>query len=95
MNERQGTKKMTLAQLRVEAGLSQKELGDLLGTTDQTVSNWEKYRAVPKFTVRQVVTLLAALPCTLSQLAEICDEIERQVKARQERKEKQREPKLN
>ncbi|NJO93283.1 MAG: hypothetical protein HC820_00990 [Hydrococcus sp. RM1_1_31] len=50
---------------------------------------------MPKFTVRQVVTLLAALPCTLSQLAEICDEIEQQVKVRQREKVKQQKPKLN
>jgi DNA-binding XRE family transcriptional regulator len=95
MNERRRIKKMTLADLREEAGLSQKELGNVLGVTDQTVSNWEKARAIPKLTIRQVVELLAVLPCTLTELAEICDEIERQVRAKQEAKQPQFEPKTN
>ena len=83
MNKNTRTRKMTLAGLREEARLSQKDLGDILGVTDQTVSNWEKNRSIPRLTVRQVVELLAALPCTLTELAEICDEIERLTKARQ------------
>lgn len=75
-------RKMTLAGLREEAKLTQEELGNILGVTDQTVSNWEKNRSIPKLTVRQVVELLAALPCTLTELAEICDKIERTVKAK-------------
>lgn len=74
---------MTLAALREASGLTQKELGDRLGVTDQTVSNWEKGRSFPRLTVPQVAELLAALPCTFSELVEICQRLEREVKEKQ------------
>ena len=85
--------KMTLTELREQVNLTQKELGEIIGVTDQTISNWEQARAIPRLTVRQVVEMLTVLPCTLYQLAEICEEIERQVKARQE--VKKNDPKAN
>lgn len=38
---------MILAQLRRGAGLSQAELGEQIGVTQQTVANWETGRAEP------------------------------------------------
>jgi len=40
--------------LRKEMGLSQKRLADLLGTTEQTVSLWERGRRMPKGSDRLV-----------------------------------------
>ncbi len=31
-----------LKRLRLEAGMKQKELGDLIGVSNRTISNWEK-----------------------------------------------------
>ena len=77
------TTEMTLEGLRKSAGLTQQDLGNAINVTDQTISNWEQYKSVPKLTVRQIVILLTKLPCTLLELAEIFDEIERRVKAEQ------------
>ena len=75
----QNDEKMTLASLREKANLTQKQLADILGVTIQTISNWEQARAVPKLTVKQVITMLSVLPCSLFDLGKICDEIEQKV----------------
>ena len=73
-----------LAKIREDADFTQKSLGELLGVTDQTVSNWEANRTYPRLTPRQTLTLILSLPLTLPLLADICDEIEEIMRAKKE-----------
>jgi DNA-binding XRE family transcriptional regulator len=57
-----------LVQLRENAGLTQEALAQVLGVTDHTVRNWEKGRAEPKLTIKQMKALCQALQCNLSDL---------------------------
>lgn len=57
-----------LVPLRERAGLTQEALAQKLGVTDHTVRNWEKGRAEPRLTIRQVKAMCAALKCTLEEL---------------------------
>lgn len=84
---------MSLSTLRERAGLTQEELAKILGVTVQTISNWEQARAIPKLTIRQVITILTVLPCTLYDLGRIFDEIEAKAIAR--RKSTSDRPKQN
>ena len=61
-------KRSPLVPLRERAGLTQEALAAKLGVTDHTVRNWEKGRAEPRLTIRQVKILCAALKCTLEEL---------------------------
>lgn len=54
--------------LRTLRHITQKELADALGVTENTVANWERGRAIPKLTVRQFKTLLKVLEITADQL---------------------------
>lgn len=75
-----------LAKAREKAGFTQKQLGDLLGVTDQTVSNWEAHRSYPKLTPRQTLQMVVNLPLTLPELADICDAIEAAFRANKAKK---------
>ncbi len=66
--------KMTMKLLREKQKLSQRQLGDLLGVTDQTVSNWENHVYDVKLTPKQTVKLCQALQVSVGRLAEILDE---------------------
>ncbi len=57
-----------LKKLRVMQNLTQQELADALGVTIETVSNWERGRAIPKLTVTQFKTLLRLLNVTPDEL---------------------------
>lgn len=57
-----------LVQLRENVGLTQEALAIALGVTDHTVRNWEKGRAEPKLTIKQMKALCRALRCTLDDL---------------------------
>ncbi|MBD2099460.1 helix-turn-helix transcriptional regulator [Leptolyngbya sp. FACHB-261] len=60
--------KSPLARLRAIQQLTQRELAQALGVTDDTVANWEKGRAIPRLTIRQVRILLKVLECTIDEL---------------------------
>lgn len=51
----------SLMHLRTLQHLTQKELADALGVTENTVANWERGRAVPKLTPSQYKILLRVL----------------------------------
>lgn len=57
-----------LMRLRTLRHITQKQLADALGVTEDTVANWERGRAVPKLTVRQFKTLLSILEIGPDQL---------------------------
>ena len=55
-----------ICQLRQEKGLTQKELGELLGVTNKAVSKWETGVAMPRLEYLQ--RLAAILGCTQEEL---------------------------
>lgn len=57
-----------MAQLRNEAGLTQREIALALGVTDKTVSNWELGNRTLKLTPSQTLTLCGLLKCDLETL---------------------------
>ncbi|MEQ8537585.1 MAG: helix-turn-helix transcriptional regulator [Coleofasciculus sp. D1-CHI-01] len=59
-----------LMQLRKRLGLTQKQVADAVGVTDQTVSNWEAGRHIPKLYPAQMKMLCDLLNLTLEELAE-------------------------
>ncbi|HAX75026.1 MAG TPA: XRE family transcriptional regulator [Cyanobacteria bacterium UBA11372] len=54
--------------LRKLRHLTQKELADALGVTENTVANWERGRAIPKLTPSQFKTLVQMLQIDLEDL---------------------------
>jgi transcriptional regulator with XRE-family HTH domain len=57
-----------LMRLRTLRHLTQKELADALGVTENTVANWERGRAIPKLTPSQFKTLVKMLQIGLEDL---------------------------
>jgi len=57
-----------LRRLRTLQQLTQKELADALGVTQDTVANWERGRSVPRLTIPQFKTLLKVLQVTPEEL---------------------------
>lgn len=57
-----------LMHLRTLRHLTQKELADALGVTENTVANWERGRAIPKLTPSQFKTLVKMLQISLEDL---------------------------
>ena len=62
-----------IIRLRKQLNLSQRDIADALGITDQTVSNWEQKRTEPKLTIRQTALLCHILECSLEDLDGIGD----------------------
>jgi transcriptional regulator with XRE-family HTH domain len=57
-----------LKRLRMLQQLTQREVADALGVTQDTVANWESGRSVPKLTVPQFKILLKVLQVTAEEL---------------------------
>jgi DNA-binding XRE family transcriptional regulator len=62
-----------LMRLRKRLGLTQKQVADAVGVTDQTVSNWEAGRFEPKLTISQMQALCRVLQCSLDELPSFTD----------------------
>jgi DNA-binding XRE family transcriptional regulator len=58
-------------QLRESLGLTQRQLADAIGVTDQTVSNWERGVYVPRLTLRQTARLCKAVNRSIEELADL------------------------
>lgn len=58
-----------IMRLRERVGLTQRQVAEALGKTDQTVSNWENGVRAPKLTPRETLVLCRVLKCTLEELA--------------------------
>lgn len=59
----------TLMALRTRAGLTRREVANVLGVTEKTIYVWETSANSPKMTVVQVQQLMEILGCTLAELA--------------------------
>lgn len=57
-----------LMRLRTQRNLTQKELADALGVTENTVANWERGTAILKLTPSQFKTLVKMLQIELEDL---------------------------
>ena len=57
---------MTLKAARVNAGLTQVEVAKLVGTTKNTISNYERYITKPD--IEMSLKLAAAYGCTVNDL---------------------------
>jgi transcriptional regulator with XRE-family HTH domain len=57
-----------LMRLRILRHLTQKELAEALGVTENTIANWERGRAIPKLTPNQFKTLVKMLQIGLEDL---------------------------
>ena len=55
---------------RREKGLTQSQIAELLGVSDQTVSNWERGRSIPTFTISQLNRLCEEFDCEFSDIPE-------------------------
>ena len=60
--------RLTLAQLRQRAGLTQRKLADILDVTVKTVSAWERGEHEPYLTLTQTKRLVDGLQCSLDEL---------------------------
>ena len=54
--------------LRTLRQITQKELADVLGVTEHTISNWERGKAIPKLTIPQTKALCNVLGVSLDEL---------------------------
>ncbi len=62
-----------LMRLRKGRGLTQKQVADAVGVTDQTISNWEAGRFEPRLTISQMQALCRVLQCSLDELPSFTD----------------------
>lgn len=62
-----------LMRLRKRLKLTQKQVADAVGITDQTVSNWEAGRFEPRLTISQIQALCRVLQCSLDELPSFTD----------------------
>ncbi|WP_204150822.1 helix-turn-helix transcriptional regulator [Leptolyngbya sp. CCY15150] len=68
MSENEGVRRSSLVLLRQQKELTQEDLAKALGVTDHTIRNWEKGRAEPRLTIKQVKALCKVLECELNEL---------------------------
>jgi transcriptional regulator with XRE-family HTH domain len=61
-------KESVLVSLRLEAGLTQKQLATALEVTEQTVRNWEQGKVEARFTLLQIKQLCLLLGKSLDEL---------------------------
>jgi transcriptional regulator with XRE-family HTH domain len=61
---------LTLAKLREQAGLTQRQLAEALGVTITTISNWERGVKEPNLNFAQVKRVTEVLQCSLDDLVE-------------------------
>ncbi|MDG2992023.1 helix-turn-helix domain-containing protein [Candidatus Synechococcus calcipolaris G9] len=63
--------------LRQKVSLSQEQLGELLGVTRQTISEWENGRSMPTLNPSEMQKLCHLLNCSLAELVEALENIKR------------------
>lgn len=61
-------KDSTLVRLRHQLELTQKDVADALGVTEQTVRNWEQGKAIPRLTIPQMKSLCRLLQCQIEDV---------------------------
>lgn len=60
--------KSVFVQLRRELGLTQKQVSEALGISEQTIRNWENGRTVPQLTIPQIKKLCEVLKRPLDKV---------------------------
>jgi DNA-binding XRE family transcriptional regulator len=58
----------SLAQMREQLGLTQKQVADALGVDPRTVLNWENGHHEPRLTIRQVKSLCQLLGKAIDEI---------------------------
>ena len=56
-------------------GLTQRQLADVVGVTDQAVSDWERGVRMPRLSPRQAAALCGLLQVSIDELAQMFDEM--------------------
>ncbi|EKU97339.1 putative transcriptional regulator [Leptolyngbya sp. PCC 7375] len=69
-NEAPQSNESPLKRRREELGLTQRDIGQTLGKTDQTISNWETGIYEPKMTPREFKRLCEVLQWSLDDIPE-------------------------
>ena len=64
-------------ELRERAGLTQRQVSVKLDKRQATISDWERGVRSPRLTLREVMDLLSLYNCTLEELVEAFEVIER------------------
>lgn len=57
-----------LVSIRQQLNLTQKDVAQALGVTEQTVRNWEQGKATPRLTIPQTKTLCSLLQMPIEQI---------------------------
>ena len=58
-----------IAQLRKEKGLTQKQLSEILGVSDKTISHWEREESAPDISILPI--LASTLGVTVDELLKV------------------------
>lgn len=65
--------------LRKRRNLTQRQVAQAVGVTDQTISNWEQGVYKPRLTPAQTLALCRALECSLEELVVITSDEDSEV----------------
>ncbi len=65
---------LNLKKLRIEKGLSQKELAEKMGVSDNVITNYETKKKTPN--LKRIVQMADILDCSLDQLIDLDSAIE-------------------
>lgn len=60
-----------MIKLRESLGMTQRELGNAIGVTDQTISNWERSTHSPRLTIEQWANLCEVTQKSPKELVEL------------------------
>lgn len=61
--------RITLADLRRRAGLTQRQVADVFNTRSETISAWERRATYPQLTFAEILQLTVLYKCTLEDLS--------------------------
>lgn len=67
-------KKQKFVRLRINAGLTQRQVAEALGVTETTIRNWESGLREPKPTFSVTQKLMELYNCSISDLVEAVEE---------------------
>ena len=81
---RKDKNQLTPMELRERAGLTQRQVSVVLDKRQATISDWERGVRSPRLTLREVMDLLSLYKCTLEELVEAFEVVERRRESLQE-----------
>jgi transcriptional regulator with XRE-family HTH domain len=68
--------RLTPADLRLRAGLTQEDVAKVLKTTSNAVSKWERFDKSPRLSFAKVKLFMRAYQCSLDDLIECFDRVD-------------------